>query len=118
MVQKRTCDYSGQEIEPGTGTMLVKKDGTVLWFADAKCEKNYRMGREARELEWVGDDRDDAEEEAEADSEEPDADDESDTEAESDADESDDDAEAESDADDAESEAESDDEAEDEEAEA
>ncbi|CCQ36877.1 50S ribosomal protein L24e [Natronomonas moolapensis 8.8.11] len=54
MVQKRTCDYSGQEIEPGTGTMYVKNDGTVLWFADAKCEKNYRMGREARDLEWIG----------------------------------------------------------------
>ncbi|WP_299235089.1 50S ribosomal protein L24e [Natronomonas sp.] len=54
MVQKRTCDYSGQEIEPGTGTMYVKTDGTVLWFADAKCEKNYFMGREARDLEWIG----------------------------------------------------------------
>lgn len=56
MVQERTCDYSGQEIEPGTGTMYVKNDGTVLWFADAKCEKNYRMGREARDLEWIGGD--------------------------------------------------------------
>ncbi|CAI49923.1 50S ribosomal protein L24e [Natronomonas pharaonis DSM 2160] len=54
MVQKRTCDYSGQEIEPGTGTMYVKNDGTVLWFADSKCEKNYFMGREARDLEWTG----------------------------------------------------------------
>ena len=69
MVQKRTCDYSGQEIEPGTGTMYVKKDGTVLWFADSKCEKNYLMGREARDLEWVGDDRD-AEPDGEADEEE------------------------------------------------
>lgn len=61
MVQERTCDYSGQEIEPGTGTMYVKNDGTVLWFADAKCEKNYLMGREPRDLEWVGDERDAAE---------------------------------------------------------
>ena len=59
MVQKRTCDYSGQEIEPGTGTMYVRKDGTVLWFADSKCEKNYLMGREARDLGWIGDRRDD-----------------------------------------------------------
>jgi len=65
MVQKRTCDYSGQEIEPGTGTMYVKNDGTVLWFADAKCEKNYRMGREARDLEWIGDDESADAEEAE-----------------------------------------------------
>ncbi len=53
MVQKRTCDYSGQEIEPGTGTMYVRTDGTVLWFADSKCEKNYFMGREARDLGWI-----------------------------------------------------------------
>ena len=116
MVQKRTCDYSGQEIEPGTGTMYVKNDGTVLWFADAKCEKNYRMGREARDLEWIGDEDEatDAEEteteavedEAEADAatEEPAADAESDaeaTEAEAD-DEVDDDDDAETEADDAE----------------
>jgi large subunit ribosomal protein L24e len=101
MVQKRTCDYSGQEIEPGTGTMYVKNDGTVLWFADAKCEKNYRMGREARDLEWIGDDeRADAEEpeteavedEADATTEEPAAD------AESDEEVADDDAETEADA--------------------
>ena len=113
MVQKRTCDYSGQEIEPGTGTMYVKNDGTVLWFADAKCEKNYRMGREARDLEWIGDEDEaaDAEEpeteavedEAEADAatEEPAADAESDaeaTEAEANDEVDDDDAETEADA--------------------
>ena len=65
MVQKRTCDYSGQEIEPGTGTMYVETDGTVLWFADAKCEKNYFMGREARDLEWIGGEEDSAEAEPE-----------------------------------------------------
>ena len=70
MVQKRTCDYSGQEIEPGTGTMYVKTDGTVLWFADAKCEKNYFMGREARDLEWIGEEETSAEE-PEVEDEEP-----------------------------------------------
>ena len=105
MVQKRTCDYSGQEIEPGTGTMYVKNDGTVLWFADAKCEKNYRMGREARDLEWTGDEGEaDAEEESEAVADEADAD-EADAET-ADADEADaEDGDAESDPD-AESEAE------------
>lgn len=57
MVQKRTCDYSGQDIEPGTGTMFVKTDGTVLYFADSKCEKNYLLGREPRDLEWIKDDQ-------------------------------------------------------------
>src|SRR6056297_1051673 len=53
MVETRTCDYSGEDIEPGTGTMFVKKDGTVLHFKDSKAEKNYLMGREARDLEWT-----------------------------------------------------------------
>ena len=53
MVEKRTCDFSGQEIEPGTGIMYVRTDGTVLHFADSKAEKNYFLGREARDLEWT-----------------------------------------------------------------
>ena len=53
MVEKRTCDYTGDEIEPGTGTMFVKTDGTVLHFKDSKAEKNYLLGREARDLEWT-----------------------------------------------------------------
>ncbi len=140
MVQKRTCDYSGQEIEPGTGTMYVKNDGTVLHFANAKCEKNYLLGREPRSLEWtqtarderaraaadavdVGAEEDEAEEveedeaeEVEEDeAEEVDVEDEDEAEAEADVEE-DVDAEAEEDAD-AEAEAEEED-AEEEEAEA
>ena len=53
MVETRTCDYSGEEIEPGTGTMLVRKDGTILHFKNAKAEKNYQLGREARDVEWT-----------------------------------------------------------------
>ncbi|WP_416841026.1 50S ribosomal protein L24e [Haloferax sp. DFSO52] len=53
MVEKRTCDYSGEEIEPGTGTMYVKIDGTILHFKSSKAEKNYFLGREARDLEWT-----------------------------------------------------------------
>ncbi|RDI72800.1 50S ribosomal protein L24e [Halopelagius longus] len=53
MVEKRTCDFSGEEIEPGTGTMYVKNDGTILHFKDSKAEKNYFLGREARDVEWT-----------------------------------------------------------------
>ncbi|MCL9814098.1 50S ribosomal protein L24e [Natranaeroarchaeum aerophilus] len=71
MVQHRTCDYSGKEIEPGTGIMYVRTDGTVLHFADSKCEKNYFLGREPRDLEWTREggnwaDKEDAEEDVEA----------------------------------------------------
>ena len=53
MVETRTCDYTGEEIEPGTGTMYVRNDGTILHFKDSKAEKNYFLGREARDLEWT-----------------------------------------------------------------
>jgi large subunit ribosomal protein L24e len=53
MVERRTCDFSGEEIEPGTGTMYVRNDGTILYFKDSKAEKNYFMGREPRDLEWT-----------------------------------------------------------------
>jgi large subunit ribosomal protein L24e len=53
MVEKRTCDYTGEEIEPGTGIMYVRNDGTVLHFVDSKGEKNYKLGREPRDLEWT-----------------------------------------------------------------
>ena len=53
MVSTRTCDFSGEDIEPGTGIMYVRNDGTVLHFKDRKAEKNYFMGRESRDLEWT-----------------------------------------------------------------
>lgn len=53
MVEKRTCDYTGEEIEPGTGIMYVQTNGTVLHFVDSKAEKNFKLGREPRDLEWT-----------------------------------------------------------------
>jgi large subunit ribosomal protein L24e len=55
MVEHRTCDYTGEEIEPGTGIMYVRNDGTVLHFVDSKAEKNYFMDRDPRDLEWIHD---------------------------------------------------------------
>jgi large subunit ribosomal protein L24e len=56
---RRTCDYTGEEIEPGTGKMFVRTDGTILWFKDSKAEKNYFLGRESRDLEWIHDEEPD-----------------------------------------------------------
>ena len=53
MVEERTCDYTGEPIEPGTGIMYVRSDGSVLHFVDSKAEKNYFLGREPRDLEWT-----------------------------------------------------------------
>ncbi|MFB6109691.1 MAG: 50S ribosomal protein L24e [Halodesulfurarchaeum sp.] len=53
MPQTRTCDYCGDEIERGTGTMYVKVNGETMYFCSSKCEKNADMGRESRDLEWT-----------------------------------------------------------------
>jgi len=116
MPRTRECDYCGTDIEPGTGTMFVHKDGATTHFCSSKCENNADLGREARNLEWTdtargeaGEAEDEAEEaeadeaeeaaadadeaEADADAEEADAD-EADTDAEDEADEEAEEAEA------------------------
>ncbi|MFB6302088.1 MAG: 50S ribosomal protein L24e [Haloferacaceae archaeon] len=54
MSGSRRCDYCESNIEPGTGTMFVRVDGTVIHYCSSKCEKNADLGREARDLEWTG----------------------------------------------------------------
>ena len=53
MVPTPTSHYTREEIQPGTGTMYVKTNGQILHFVDSKAEKNYFLGREARDLEWT-----------------------------------------------------------------
>lgn len=54
MVEKRTCSFCGQDIEPGTGKMYVKKDGTVYNFCSNKCKKNrIDIGRVPRRTRWT-----------------------------------------------------------------
>jgi len=54
MVVKRKCTFCGEDIEPGTGSMYVKKDGTVYYFCSSKCRKNFlKLGREPRKVRWT-----------------------------------------------------------------
>ncbi|NHN48989.1 50S ribosomal protein L24e [Halostella sp. JP-L12] len=53
MPQTRECDYCGQDIEPGTGTMFVRTDGSTTYYCSSKCEKNADLGREPRDTEWT-----------------------------------------------------------------
>jgi large subunit ribosomal protein L24e len=55
MPQHRECDYCGDDIEPGTGTMFVRTNGTTIHYCSGKCEKNADLGREPRDLEWTED---------------------------------------------------------------
>jgi len=54
MVEIRKCSFCGSEIEPGTGKMYVKKDGSVLNFCTNKCYKNMvQLKRVPRTTAWT-----------------------------------------------------------------
>uniref|UniRef100_A0A7C2VLE3 Large ribosomal subunit protein eL24 n=1 Tax=Ignisphaera aggregans TaxID=334771 RepID=A0A7C2VLE3_9CREN len=53
MAAKRTCGFCGYDIEPGTGLMYVKNDGSIIWFCSSKCLKNYKLGRDPKKLAWT-----------------------------------------------------------------
>ena len=53
MVEQRNCSFCGNAIEPGTGKMFVKKDGTVFYFCSTKCQNNSRLGRAPRRVAWT-----------------------------------------------------------------
>lgn len=50
----RRCSFCGEPIEPGTGKMYVKRDGTILFFDTNKCYKNMiELKRVARTTLWT-----------------------------------------------------------------
>jgi len=53
MVERRICSFCKNEIEPGTGRMYVRKDGTVYFFCSTKCQKNMlKLKRVPRTVRW------------------------------------------------------------------
>jgi large subunit ribosomal protein L24e len=54
MVLKRQCSFCAGEIEPGTGSMYVKRDGTVYHFCNSSCRKQQlHLGRVGHRLKWT-----------------------------------------------------------------
>ena len=54
MPERRICNFSGEEIEPGTGFMFVRRDGTVLWFKNSKARKNMvDLKCTPRKVKWT-----------------------------------------------------------------
>jgi large subunit ribosomal protein L24e len=54
MVVKRQCSFCANEIEPGTGTLFVKRDGTVFSFCSSSCRKQQlHLGRVGHRLKWT-----------------------------------------------------------------
>lgn len=54
MVERRNCNFCGNVIEPGTGRMYVRTDGTVYFFDRHKCFQNFvELKRVPREVKWT-----------------------------------------------------------------
>ncbi len=54
MVERRVCSFCGNEIEPGTGKIYIKTDGTVFNFCGHKCHKNLIvLKRVPRRIRWT-----------------------------------------------------------------
>ena len=53
MPRPKRCSFCGGPVEPGTGIMYVKNDGTILWCCSSKCFKNFKLGRDPKRLPWT-----------------------------------------------------------------
>ena len=54
MPVRRSCSFCGNDIEPGTGKMFIKKDGTIFLFCSSKCQANLlSLGRVPRWTPWT-----------------------------------------------------------------
>lgn len=53
MVEQHPCNFCGTMIEPGTGKMFVKRDGSIFYFCSTKCENNNKLGRVPRRVAWT-----------------------------------------------------------------
>ena len=55
MVERRSCNFCGNNIEPGTGRIYIRTDGTVFYFDRHKCYTNFiKLRRIPRETRWSG----------------------------------------------------------------
>ncbi|NMX20850.1 50S ribosomal protein L24e [ANME-1 cluster archaeon GoMg4] len=51
---EKKCSFCDAPLEPGTGKMFVKRDGTVYYFCSSKCERNLlKLRRKRRKLKWA-----------------------------------------------------------------
>jgi len=53
-MKEQTCAFCASSIEPGTGMMYVKNDGSILWFCTRKCRISMLdFKRNPRKLKWT-----------------------------------------------------------------
>ncbi len=50
----KNCSFCDGQLKLGTGTMLIKNDGSLLYFCSNKCRKNMlKLGRDSRKFKWT-----------------------------------------------------------------
>ncbi|MCD6563541.1 MAG: 50S ribosomal protein L24 [Thermoproteales archaeon] len=48
------CSFCGRVIQPGTGLMYVRNDGSILRFCSSKCYKSMlKLRRNPKKLKWT-----------------------------------------------------------------
>ena len=48
------CSFCQKKVPAGTGLMLAKTNGKLLYFCASKCEKNMlKLKRKARKTRWT-----------------------------------------------------------------
>jgi large subunit ribosomal protein L24e len=52
-MEERRCSFCNRIIEPGTGKLYARRDGTVFYFCSSKCENNVALGRVTRRVKWA-----------------------------------------------------------------
>ncbi|MGD9780264.1 50S ribosomal protein L24e [Methanomethylovorans sp.] len=52
-MEQRKCSFCGELLEPGTGKLFAKKDGSTYYFCSSKCENNFMLGRLPRRTVWT-----------------------------------------------------------------
>jgi large subunit ribosomal protein L24e len=54
MVERRLCSFCGGNVEPGTGSLFVKRDGSTFYFCRSKCSRNLLdLRRNPRRVRWT-----------------------------------------------------------------
>ncbi|MEM2760818.1 MAG: 50S ribosomal protein L24e [Nitrososphaerales archaeon] len=53
-VTAKNCSFCDRQLKFGSGTMLIRNDGSILYFCSNKCRKNMlKLGRDARKFKWT-----------------------------------------------------------------
>jgi len=47
------CSFCGEQVPEGRGKLYVKNDGKVLVFCNSKCQKNWKLKREGKNVKWT-----------------------------------------------------------------